>query len=177
MKTATVLLMAAVAAVALGQTASPPADNAATRPIARLGVYDNRAIAVAYAASSFNPIDQKMEEHKAAKLSGDDDKIKELKAWGESHQRQLHFQGFGRVPVGDLLQHVKEGVSQLAADMQLSAIAMQCDYTAPDAEVIDVTDQLVELFKPSAKTRDMVRKVRRAQPVPLLTLADMPASE
>jgi hypothetical protein len=177
MKTVTILLMAAVAAVASGQTASPPADDAATRPKARIGVYDNRAIAVAYAASSFNPIDQKMEEHKTAKLSGDDDKINELKAWGESQQRQLHFQGFGRVPVGDLLQHVKEGVAKLAADMQLTAIAMQCDYTAPDAELIDVTDQLVELFKPSAKTRDMARKVRTAKPLSLLTLADMPASQ
>jgi hypothetical protein len=61
--------------------------------------------------------------------------------------------------------------------MQLTAIAMQCDYTAPDAELIDVTDQLVELFKPSAKTRDMARKVRTAKPLSLLTLADMPASQ
>jgi hypothetical protein len=177
MKTTAILLTAAAAAAAFGQTAAPPAGDSVSQPKTRIGVYDNRAIAVAYAASSLNPVNQKMKEYDAAKQSGDDNKIKELKAWGESHQRQLHFQGFGRVPVKDLLHYVKPGVSKVAADLQLSAIAMECDYTAPDVKVIDVTDQLVELFKPSAKTRKMARKVRSAQPVSLLTLADMPASE
>ena len=47
--------------------------------------------------------------------------MKELEAWGEQHQRQLHFQGFGRVPVDDSLAPVKDQFAKLAREQQLAA--------------------------------------------------------
>ncbi len=157
--------------------AAPPGDPALASGRVRVGTYDSRAIAVAYAASSFSPVGEKMKEYDAAKQAGDKGKMAELESWGKSYQRMLHFQGFGRVPVGDLLEPVKDGVAQVAADHQLAIIAMQCDYVGADAEVVDVTDDLVELFSPAARTREMARKVQEADPVSLTVLADMPAEQ
>jgi hypothetical protein len=177
MKRTTILVAAIVAVCCLG--AWTKAQNDAPSPAAgklRVGTYDSRAIAVAYAASAFNPVAEKMKEHAAAKAAGDAAKVAELEAWGETHQRMLHFQGFGRVPVKDLLEHVRAGVTQIAADERLAIVTMDCDFAGADVEVVDVTEQLVELFKPTERTREMARKVRAAQPVSLTDLADMPAN-
>src|SRR5262249_53203863 len=139
---AAVLLIAFLGLIAVGQPISQPA--AAIK--VRIGTYDNRAIAVAYAASAFNPVREKRAEYEAAKKAGDEQKVKELETWGKQHQRLLHFQGFAHVPVGDLLQPVKEHVTRIAQDQRLAALVMECDYVAADVELVDVTDQLVELY-------------------------------
>jgi hypothetical protein len=184
MKRSIGLAAAAIVVGSLGIFAAAQADQAppgGKAPVAaakvRIGTYDNRAIAVAYAASKFNPAREKMKEHAAAKQAGDAAKGAELEAWGKSHQRMLHFQGFGHVPVADLLEHVKDGVARVAAENQLAAITMSCDFVSTDAEIIDVTDELVELFDPTDKVRKTVRGVRDAEPVSLLVLADMPAEQ
>ncbi|HOC31087.1 MAG TPA: hypothetical protein PKK84_02470 [Armatimonadota bacterium] len=143
----------------------------------RIGVYDSRAIAVAWAASEFNPVRQKMAEHTEAKKKNDVKKAEELEAWGNAKQRLLHFQGFGRVPVDDLLTPVKKGVATVAKEKKLAAIVMQCDYTAPNVEVVDVTNALVDLYEPNDRTREIVRTLRDVKPVGLLELADMKASD
>lgn len=160
-----------IAAVVNGQTT----DEATVGPRIRIGTYDNRAIAVAYAASKWNPVREKMAEYAEAKKAGDAAKQKELEAWGESKQRLLHFQGFGRVPVGELLKPFEKQIAKLAADQQLAAIAMQCDYVAPNVEIVDVTEELVTLFEPTPRTLEMTRQVKDAKPVSLIELADMPA--
>jgi hypothetical protein len=166
------LLVVSATMIVVGQpaTVSAPAK-------VRIGTYDNRAIAVAYAASSFNPVSEKMRDQKEAKAAGDTAKVKELEAWGKNFQRQLHFQGFGHTPVGDLLAPVKEGVASYAAAQNLAAIVMECDYTAPGVETVDVTDALVALYAPTPKTLENVRMVRAAKPVSLVELADLPADQ
>lgn len=158
-------------------SAQPAGDSAAATAKVRIGTYDSRAIAVAYAGSTHNPVGEKMKEHEQAKAAGDAAKVKELEDWGKTFQRQLHFQGFGRVPVGDLLAPVKEGVAKVAEQQQLSAIVMACDFVADGVEQVDVTDALVALYAPSERTLDNVKKVREVEPVSLLELADMPAEQ
>lgn len=159
-----------VAGVAL--TPCVRAASLSSAPV-RIGTYDNRSIAVAFAASRFNPVRQKMAEYTAAVQRGDRDRADELKAWGEKAQRELHFQGFGRAPVGDLLKHVSVEMAALAEVKGLKAVVAECDYTAEGVEVVDITDELVELFDPSDQTREMARGIRKADPVPLVSLAEM----
>jgi hypothetical protein len=177
MKRIALMLTVIVIGGALAAVGAAPAGNQPQTAKVRIGTYDSRAIAVAYAASTFNPVAAKVKEHEAAKQAGDAAKVAELEKWGESHQRMLHFQGFGRVPVGDLLEHVKDGVAKVAADRGVAVITMACDHAAAGVEVVDVTDDLVELFGPSDRTREMARKVRDAEPVSLLVLADLPANQ
>lgn len=133
----------------------------------RIGTYDSRAIAIAYAASKFNPVKEKMKEMQSAKAAGDQAKIKELEEWGQSHQRQLHRQGFGRVPVDDLLIPIKGRLPEAARQAGVAAIVMSCDWTGPDIEAVDMTDALVALYEPSARTLETVRKMKGVAPVPL----------
>lgn len=136
----------------------------------RIGVYDSRAVAVAYAASRYNPVREKMAEQQAAKAAGDAQKVRELEAWGQQHQRMLHFQGFCRVPVTDRLEPVKGGLDQIVADQKLAAIAMSCDAIAGDVETVDVTDAIIELYEPSDKVRQNAADIRKVKPVSLLEI-------
>jgi hypothetical protein len=154
---------------------SSAGDDTPKGPKVRIGTYDSRAIAVAYAASQFNPVGEKKAAYEKAKAAGDREKMKEFEAWGERHQRQLHFQGFGRVPVDDLLAPVKDQVAQLARERHLAAVTMSCDFTSEGVDLIDITDDLVKLYEPSEKTLGYVREIRKAKPVPLTQLAGLPA--
>lgn len=165
-------LLACLAALAVAAVSRTSARSSAPAKI-RIGVYDNRAIAIAWASSALNPVRTKMAELEAARKAGDQQKVKELEAWGPASQRLLHFQGFGRVPVGDLLEPVKAGVARVAAARGLAAIAMQCDHVAANAEVVDVTSDLVELYTPSDRTRKVVESMRSVKPMGLLELADL----
>ncbi|MHC5002294.1 MAG: hypothetical protein ACYTJ0_04150 [Planctomycetota bacterium] len=129
-------------------------------PALRVGVYDNRSIAIAYAASAYNPVGQKMKAYEAAKAAGDTELVEELEAWGEKAQRQLHRQGFGRVPVGELLAHVKDRLPEVARRAGVDAIVWQADYLTPHVEKVDVTMELVQLFEPSEKTLTWAKQIR-----------------
>ncbi|MCB9855160.1 MAG: hypothetical protein H6818_05680 [Phycisphaerales bacterium] len=176
MKRATLIIVAGifVLTATIVSMAQPVMKTVAPGKV-RIGTYDNRAIAVAFAASSHNPAGEKMKALKEAKTAGDKAKVAELEAWGKSYQRQLHFQGFGHVPVGDLLAPVKDGVARIAAEQNLTAIVMECDYAAANVETVDVTDALVALFDPSEKTLNSARMIRTVEPIPLVKLADLPA--
>ena len=171
-------LAAAGVAGGAAMVAGGPAPRDGNEPgKVRIGVYDSRSIAVAWAASAHNPVSARMAEYKQAEAAGDTRKVAELKAWGEAQQRKLHFQGFGRVPVDDLLQPISKELAELAKRESLSAVAMACDYVGVNAEVIDITEELVDLYKPSDRVRKMALSVRDAKPVDLLTLADLPPSD
>jgi hypothetical protein len=100
--------------------------------------------------------------------------MKELESWGEQSQRQLHFQGFGRAPVDDLLAPVKDQMAKLARDRRLVAISMSCDFAGENVELVDITDDLVTLYDPSSKTREHVRGIRKARQTPLTQIANVP---
>ncbi|MDP8243478.1 MAG: hypothetical protein P9L94_05295 [Candidatus Hinthialibacter antarcticus] len=134
---------------------------------ARVGIYDNRAIAIAYAASKYNPVSEKMEEYKKAKDAGDEQTVKQIEAWGEQHQRQLHRQGFCRVPVSDLLEHVKEQFPELAKQLNVDVIAMQCDYSVQSVEVVDITNELAALFDLSEKALKNIANIKNQAPIDL----------
>ena len=133
----------------------------------RIGTYDGRAIAIAYAPSKFNPVKEKMQKYEQAKTDGDKEKMKSLEEWGEKHQRQLHRQGFSNLPVHDLLAHVKDEIPAVAKQAGVVAIVSKCDFTSDEVEVVDVTDRLVGLFDPSERTLKYVKEIKGQKPVDL----------
>ena len=141
---------------------------AAQQPL-RIGVYDTRAVAVAYTHSEYAqaPLRAKMEEHKAAQAAGNTAKIKELEDWGQTRQRQLHRKGFGRVPVTDLLVHVKDRLPEAAARAGVQAIASDCDFHAPGVQIVDITDEIVRLYDPSPRVLSIVKDMKGKPPISL----------
>jgi hypothetical protein len=163
-------LTVAALAVLLGSTSAAIARGDEGAKKLRVGVYDNRAIAIAYAPSKYNPVAAKMKEYREAEEAGDAEKMKELKSWGETHQRQLHRQGFGRVPVEDLLAHVKDKIPEVAKKARVDVIVFECTYAAENVEVVDVTMELAALFEPSEKTLKILQDLKDNPPVDLDTI-------
>ena len=133
----------------------------------RVGTYDNRAIAIAYSTSKYNPAAEKMTELKKAEAVGDTARVRELNEWGPKMQRQLHRQGFCRVPVDDLLTFVKDKFPEVAAKTGVDLISMQCDYTGADIEIIDITHELVALFEPSDQALNYIEETTKTAPLDL----------
>ncbi|MGE3164114.1 MAG: hypothetical protein AB7O52_04370 [Planctomycetota bacterium] len=148
--------------VAMAAVQAPPEGKRT-----RVGVYDSRAIAIAYAPSRFNPVREKTKELEQAKAAGDSRKVKELEAWGEKHQRALHRQGFGRVPVGDLLDPVRDRLPGVAREARVDVICAECDFSAADVELVDVTRALALLYEPSEKTLGYIDEIKQHAPVDL----------
>lgn len=145
-----------------------PRDTAAARGGSiRIGTYDSRAVAIAFAGSKFNPVGQKMKELEAARNAGDAAKVKELEAWGQAYQRQLHRQGFARVPVTDLLEHVKDQLPALAERLDLDVIAFELNYRGEGVEPVDITMELVALFNPSEQSLKWAKEAMKREPVGL----------
>jgi hypothetical protein len=162
------LISAALVTATLLLASTRPAPAGAEEPATvRVGVYDSRAVAVAYAASDFNPVSEKMKQYDAAKEAGDTKRMEEYEAWGQKHQRQLHRQGFGRVPVTDLLEHVADRLPDVARETGVDVIAFECNYRGPHVEEVDVTRELVMLFDPSGKTLETVAEMAKVEPVDL----------
>ena len=83
-----------------------------------------------------------------------------LENWGQQHQRQLHRQGFAFVPVGNLLDHVRDKLPEIAKRANVVVIARSCDFKTSLVEVVDLTDELVKLFDPSEKTLKNIQIIR-----------------
>jgi hypothetical protein len=138
----------------------------------RIGTYDARAVAMAYAHSEMNQkqLTEKMQELKDAEAKGDAKRIKELKAWGETHQWLLHMQGFAGAPVENILAKMKEQLALTAKAAGVHVIARKADFTDDQVEVVDVTDYVVKLFDPSEMTLKRIRELRRR---PAMDMADL----
>lgn len=150
---------------------SPAAAATTTAPAAkvRVGVYDPRAISVAYVHSDLHGATMrgKMAEMKRAEAAGDEKKVKELKAWGEAQQRWRHLQGFCAMPVDDILEQVKDKLPAVAKAANVDVIARRADFSAADVEVVDVTDEMVKLFAPDDRVWRIVRDLRNKPPLPV----------
>jgi hypothetical protein len=162
-----IIVSAATLAVTLGVHGSDASQEPEANSRMRVGVYDNRGIAIAYAASSFNPVSGKMTELEQARADGDKKRIMELEAWGQQHQRQLHRQGFGRLPVTDLIEPVKDRLPALAKELGVDVIAFECNYLGPNVEQLDITVDMVKLYNPSDQTMKWVREAMKARPIGL----------
>ena len=160
-----ILMLVGGTVLGIGVLASVGSDKGSS--ILRVGTYDNRAIAVAYAHSAYNPVRSKMQEHERAKAAGDAKRVEELERWGPKHQRQLHRQGFCRVPVNDLLMHVRDKLPDVARKANVDVIAWHYDYSAAGVDVVDVTEELALLFDPSDKTLQTIEQLRNKKPLDL----------
>jgi hypothetical protein len=160
--------------------AEQPAEKSDKTEV-RVGVFDSRAVAVAYAHSDWNAkrLKAKIPEMEKAKAAGDTKKIEELDKWGKAQQAKLHRQGFGTAPVHDLLKHVKDEIPQIAKETGVDIIISKWDvvYQNPSVELVDITDKIVEPFRPSQKTLSIIKDLVKQPPVSEEVLEKMKCGE
>jgi len=161
------------------------AAKSATRAAAtgRVGTYDSRAIAVAFAGTeTFRQQLAKLQaDHEQAKAAGDKNRMAELEQQGMAQQKRLHCQGFSTAPVDDIMINLKEQLSQIARTAGVAQIISKWDKAAlaryPDAELVDVTMALVDALHPDARSRKWAMDMQRSKPIPLQQAEKLPVNE
>ena len=139
----------------------------------KVGTYDSRAIAVAYAASSFcrDYLRVLNSQYKAAKESGDKKGILRAEMKAKAHQKQLHMQGFSTAPVDDLLLHIKKELPEIRKKAAVDVIVSKWDKKSLDkyknAEKKDITMLLVMAYKPKPRTIKIVKQIQTRKPITL----------
>jgi hypothetical protein len=134
-----------------------------------VGVFDSRAVCVAYTASKSHDsmVREKMAQKKKAEKAGDQQKVKELKEWGKKDQAMRHKQGFGTASVKNLLEHIKRDIPKVAKEAGVDIIISKWDmaYQAKNAEFVDVTELIIRGFEPSEKTLKIIRVLKKHKPL------------
>ena len=164
-----------LAVLAVGPASLIGAQEAAVRAPVRVGVYDGRAIAVAWAASEHMRAlhEQVSAEMAEAEAAGDEERIAELGHRMQILQRKLHFQGFGEYPVHEMLSDVEDLLPGAAERAGVDVIVPRCDYHADHVTVVDVTLELVKLLDHSERAAKSVDELKNVDLVPFGELIDM----
>ena len=137
----------------------------------RVGIFDSRALAMAYYRSdAFKDHMKEMRaRHEKAKTEGDEQLAKELAAEGPILQELIHKQGFGTWPVDNLLDKIKGKIPEIAAQADVDVIVSKWDivYGQQTVKFIDVTDLMVKPFDPDQATLTIIKEIQKQDPVPL----------
>ncbi len=142
----------------------------------RIGVYDSRAIAIAYGNSAeFQQYVKSVRaDYDKAKAEKDDKKMKEIDARMKLRQRRMHEQGFSTGSVAGIMATIKDALPGVAKKAGVQAIMSkwELNYQNPGIEVVDVTDELTVLFHPSEKVQSILKDVKNHAPVPMEEITD-----
>ncbi len=167
----TVIITAlAVLMLQLTTAAQPPRESAIGSKV-HVGIFDSRALAMAYYRSK--PFNAQMSEmhakHEEAKAAGDEKRVKELEAEGPALQDLIHKQGFGTWPVDNILEKIKGRIPEIAAQADVQLIVCKWDivYQQPDVKFVDVTELMVKPFDPDEATLKIIQDIQKQDPVPL----------
>jgi hypothetical protein len=162
MKTRTQILVLSLALLALACQPTLQAPQ-------RIGVFDSRAVAIAYANSpDFNKVPATLAERmRAAKEKGDKKEIAAIEREGTLHQVMMHEQGFGTGSVISILSLVKDSVAALAARENVTLVVSKWEiaYSAKNVELVDLTEKVAEFFHPNERVRSILKEVPKHEPM------------
>ncbi|MHC5063683.1 MAG: hypothetical protein ACYTG5_06890 [Planctomycetota bacterium] len=141
----------------------------------RIGVFNTRAVALAYGRSSrpdcmIAQADKIRAAHKAAEEAGDEDKAKELAAQAVARQEKIHTQVFSDAPIPEILQLIEDEMADVAKAAGVDLIVGQVLHKAKGVELIDITWHMCTPFEPDEKTRKGIEELLKTKPVPLSEL-------
>jgi hypothetical protein len=143
----------------------------------RVGVYDSRAIAVAFInseawqASNGKQLAGMMAEYNTAKAEGNQKRVAELEAQGKAQQSLLHKQGFSTAPVDDILKNIQNRIPEIAKTAGIGPIVSKWDKDAlakyKSAELVDITMPLVNAFHPTERQLKFAIDIQKQAPISL----------
>ena len=145
----------------------------------RVGVYDSRAIAIAWAGTE--PFITELKDLKTrnneATEAGDTELAEKLEAEGKAMQEKLHFQGFSTAPVDNILAQFQESITAAMEEAGVTVIVSKWDKEGlaryPDVEQVDVTMELVLAMGTNEKQLGFLQNIGDKPPVPMEELKKM----
>jgi hypothetical protein len=158
------------ALIALGAMAGRPtkaADVPAAASKVRIGVYDSRAVALAWGRSSefTKGINERMAEHKKAKAEGNDKLVKEIEGQMSTLQDKMHWQVFGDWNIDEVLAKIKPNYPAIAQKTGVVAIVPRAEFKDVSVETVDVTELMVAQFAPDDKTKAIMKEMTAKPPL------------
>lgn len=136
-----------------------------------IGVYDSRAVAVAYGNSTEwqDVMKSVREDYAKAKAAKDDARVKSIEARMKLAQQRAHEQGFSTGSVAAIMAKVKPSLPGVATKAGVQAIVSkwELNYQASEVELVDVTDDLVALFHVSDKGKQWAKQIQSKPPLPM----------
>jgi len=159
--------------ITIGLTHTSFAQDKAPKTQERIGVYDSRAVAVAFYGSPVHmeQLRQLKAEHQKAKDAGDLGKAAQLEAKGKAQQEKAHQQGFSTAPVDELLLHITNALPEIQKTAGVTAMISKWDEAGlkkhPGAERVDVTMKLVDAFQPNERQRKSAIEIQKQKPLSL----------
>jgi len=152
------------ARIAAAQQTPPP-------PKERIGTYDSRSVAVAFAGSSMFAEDLKrlMAARDKARTAGDSATAEKIEAEGRAMQITAHKQAFSTAPVDEILARMTNALPGITNNAGVSVLISKWDEPAlkqhPGAERVDVTLQLIDAFHPSERQRKNAIEIQKHKPI------------
>jgi hypothetical protein len=142
----------------------------------RIGIFDSRAVAVAYCGTPRHEAEiRRLDDAlKAAQESGDTARIEAADKAVWDARKRLHRQGFGTHPVDDILETIPEEIARIEDELQLTALISRWDKQAlarhKDAQQVDVTGKLIDAFHPNERQRRYAIEIQKKKPIPSFIL-------
>lgn len=142
----------------------------------RIGVYDSRAIAIAWAGTEVfkSELGELRKRHAEADAAGDAELVSRLESQGRAMQEQLHRQGFSTAPVDDILARFREPIAAAMESAGVDRIVSKWDEEAlagyGPADHVDITMELVLAMEPDERQLKAVRQIGNTPPIPLAKL-------
>lgn len=149
------------------------ACNAAQSEKVRIGVYDSRAVAIAWAGTkSFNDsLGSLQSEYEKAQAAGDQNRVEEIEAEVQAQQQLMHMQAFSTAPVDDILASIEDSLPEIKQNAGVTMLVSKWDKETldkyPSAELVDVTVMLVDALHPSEGQRKTALDIQKSDPIPL----------
>jgi len=155
--------------IALVGTSLMAAEAADAPTGLRVGVYDSRAVALAYGrCGEFQArIATLRADHSAAEAAGDSARVKELETEGPWLQERMHMQVFGNLPIDDILEGRDELIAEVARATGVDVIVPSVAWSGEGVEIVDVTEAFATQFEVDEQTLEMVRQMKDVEPVQL----------
>jgi hypothetical protein len=169
----TAVVLIGLVAYTTGGTEQP--EEKAPAEKVRVGTFDSRAIALVYYRSdATDPHSEELEaRYEKAKAAGDEERIKQLEAEFKVLQEIAHKQTFSTWPVDNILEQIQDQIPAIAKQADVEIIVCKWDivYQKDGIEFIDVTELMVQPFKPDEEAmRIITEQLPKADPVPLKVL-------
>ena len=147
--------------------------------VERIGVYDSRAIAVAFAGSE--AFTRWMAGVKAdreqARAVGDEKRVAEIEADVAERQKMAHKQAFSTASVDDILEQIEGQLPGIRQEAGVEVLVSKWDEEGlakyAQAERVDVTMAMVDAFKPGEGRRRSAIEIQKHKPIALKEAEDI----
>ena len=139
--------------------------------VMKIGTYDSRIVIFAWSRSDeFKKHMVKLNRQTdSAQKAHDTARVKELSIGAMSYQHLLHQMIFSNGSIAIVMGVVKDKLPELAKSAGVSVIVSKWEVTFSDPSVVivDLTNQVAQLFQPKENIDKMAADISKEQPVPL----------